>query len=259
MRGANLAGLLLTPGKLSPADKYPTIINDPMLTRPSGAAAKKVAALRLAIERKQLATARRGITLSNRINKGHGRIISVGSGLSATDLAGVARNAAPRATFQRVQRAQPLTEFKVTAHRRGVEGELSGFTVSAERVRPTAPPSAARPAKKISKPAVNFGALITGGIQQLLTRGRSAPVSFITSSPFISPIVYSSPSANPITQVLAQPQKVAPTKQSKTCECDTGKPVQRKKRAPRTTCYRGTYVETASGLSKKRLEPIPCQ
>lgn len=43
---------------------------------------------------------------------------------------------------------------------------------------------------------------------------------------------------------------------SDTCECDRKKP--KKPRQPRSVCYRGTYVESARGLSKTRREQVPC-
>lgn len=44
------------------------------------------------------------------------------------------------------------------------------------------------------------------------------------------------------------------------CQCTTTqqKPKPRKKTPPRTVCYRGTYVENSTGLTKKKLEQVPC-
>lgn len=42
-----------------------------------------------------------------------------------------------------------------------------------------------------------------------------------------------------------------------TCECGPKK--KRGKKKPRTVCYRGTYTETASGLTKRKREKIPCR
>jgi len=42
------------------------------------------------------------------------------------------------------------------------------------------------------------------------------------------------------------------------CECKTQKR-PKKKRQPRKVCYRGTYTERASSLSKRKKEKIPCQ
>jgi hypothetical protein len=41
------------------------------------------------------------------------------------------------------------------------------------------------------------------------------------------------------------------------CKCpQKAKP---KKRKPRTQCYRGTYVETARGTTKHKIELITCE
>lgn len=49
-----------------------------------------------------------------------------------------------------------------------------------------------------------------------------------------------------------------PVKQDQ-CSCSEKKEKKKKsKRKPRTVCYRGTYVEKASGLSKTRREQVPC-
>jgi hypothetical protein len=42
-------------------------------------------------------------------------------------------------------------------------------------------------------------------------------------------------------------------------QCDCTKKKKKKKREDRKVCYRGTYVETKRGLSKKRLEEVPCE
>jgi len=41
-------------------------------------------------------------------------------------------------------------------------------------------------------------------------------------------------------------------------QCDCAKKKKKKKREDRKVCYRGTYTETKRGLSKKRLEEVPC-
>lgn len=42
------------------------------------------------------------------------------------------------------------------------------------------------------------------------------------------------------------------------CSCGGQKKKPKKKRKPRTICYRGTYRETSRSLKKTRGEPIPC-
>lgn len=42
------------------------------------------------------------------------------------------------------------------------------------------------------------------------------------------------------------------------CECKP-KQKQKRKRKPRTVCYRGTFTERANGLTKRKLEKVPCR
>lgn len=74
--------------------------------------------------------------------------------------------------------------------------------------------------------------------------------------PFLPPIVGDVPgsSFDPVADPLLPPTRT-PTK-ADTCSC-AKKPS--KPRKPRTVCYRGTYTETSSGLSKSPKEEIPCQ
>lgn len=50
--------------------------------------------------------------------------------------------------------------------------------------------------------------------------------------------------------------RVASTDKSK-CKCGPKK--KRGKRKPRTVCYKGSYTETASGISKRKRERVPCR
>ena len=62
-------------------------------------------------------------------------------------------------------------------------------------------------------------------------------------------------------QVLTSTQTVPQTltrTQQKTCECKEERKKERKKRPPRTVCYRGTYTETARGIIKRRKERVSC-
>lgn len=66
-----------------------------------------------------------------------------------------------------------------------------------------------------------------------------------------------SPGPQPLVPPLTLTQPVAlPFAASNRCDCKQQK--KRKPRNPRTVCYRGTYVETASGLSKTRKEEVSC-
>lgn len=74
------------------------------------------------------------------------------------------------------------------------------------------------------------------------------------------PDTYTIPRGDPI---LADPTVDVAAPDSNNCDCTDGggrrKKKKPKKRKPRTVCYRGTYVENANGLTKKRLEEVPCE
>jgi len=55
-----------------------------------------------------------------------------------------------------------------------------------------------------------------------------------------------------------QPWRQKPPGKTKTCECDDEPKKERKPRQPRAVCYRGTFKESAFGLSKVRREQVPC-
>ena len=55
----------------------------------------------------------------------------------------------------------------------------------------------------------------------------------------------------PLTQFQPRPVK---TKDQ--CQCDKKK--KKKKKKDREVCHRGTYYETKRGLSKVRIEEVPC-
>lgn len=57
--------------------------------------------------------------------------------------------------------------------------------------------------------------------------------------------------------VQSWPQtELATAKKCKPCRCK--KPKKRGPRKPRSVCYKGSYVETSTGLRKRRREQIPC-
>lgn len=65
------------------------------------------------------------------------------------------------------------------------------------------------------------------------------------------------PSLDAFADPKAEPKKADPCK----CKpCSSGeKKKKKKKRKPRSVCYKGTYVELRNGLSKTRIEKVPCR
>lgn len=43
------------------------------------------------------------------------------------------------------------------------------------------------------------------------------------------------------------------------CNCQESKPKKKRKKKPRSVCYRGTYTERATGLQKRRRERVDCK
>lgn len=76
------------------------------------------------------------------------------------------------------------------------------------------------------------------------------------ATPFEDTLTYRDPLAG--LDPLAQPQPMrAP---ADPCKCTkVGDKKERKKRQPRTVCYRGTYRQLSKGISYKRLEEVPCE
>lgn len=88
--------------------------------------------------------------------------------------------------------------------------------------------------------------------------GRDTPAP--TGPPeFFAPFEPLTPTFTP--DVVPEPilTQFAPDPLTSKDQCDCGKKKKKKKRKPRDVCYRGTYTETRNGLSKKRLEEIPCE
>jgi len=75
-------------------------------------------------------------------------------------------------------------------------------------------------------------------------------------------VSFPSPGPQPITSPVPSPgnltalQPLALPSAQTGCKCP---PKTRKPRKPRTVCYRGTYTESATGLTKLRKEEIPCR
>jgi len=66
--------------------------------------------------------------------------------------------------------------------------------------------------------------------------------------------------SEPKERAEAPPNPDAPGgSQCKPCKSDDKPKKKKKKRKDRTQCFRGTYRETAKGLSKHKLESIRCQ
>lgn len=79
-----------------------------------------------------------------------------------------------------------------------------------------------------------------------------------TPNPFADPIGGANPrdTVEPIEMPLPQPDPFTPNKDQ--CQCAKKKKKKPKKRKPRDVCYRGTYLELRKGISKTRLEEVPC-
>lgn len=91
-----------------------------------------------------------------------------------------------------------------------------------------------------------------------LARPLPAPLP----APLPSPLSPLSPIGSPVSPILTglQPQAVpSPGAEANPCKCPKQSKPKRKKRQPRTKCFRGTYQELRSGLIKHRKEEIPCQ
>jgi hypothetical protein len=123
------------------------------------------------------------------------------------------------------------------------------FASPATRPRPRPNPTPGVRPQPQPNPGVNpYAPTIPNPAPFPAPRATPAP-----ASPVPRPGVGPTPTLNP----SPGPQ---PTSQAQQCKCSNQKSKQkRKKRKDRTTCYRGTYVETARGLSKSPKEKITCQ
>lgn len=99
-------------------------------------------------------------------------------------------------------------------------------------------------------------------------------IGFPLGDPFTDPVTFApprtapapssprapSPSFDPFDPMQPDPE-AQPDPTHSGCDCTKQKPEtkQRKKKQPRRRCYRGTYVEKSSSLSKSPKEEIPCQ
>lgn len=84
-----------------------------------------------------------------------------------------------------------------------------------------------------------------------------APLPSLPLPPRVSPAPVNPPTFG-FTPIGAPSTLLQPQLQPARCVCP--KPVKTaRKRSPRVECWRGTYVETASGLIKSRKEKVPCQ
>jgi hypothetical protein len=80
--------------------------------------------------------------------------------------------------------------------------------------------------------------------------GAPAPTPTGLPGPFSAPTPFGAPSPSPNTPDLS----------SRCPPCSRRDPKKKKKkRKPREVCYRGTYYESATSLTKYRKEQIPCQ
>lgn len=91
-------------------------------------------------------------------------------------------------------------------------------------------------------------------LQQVVGYGLASlllPSSQLNLTRLQAPELGLQPSSSPL------PSAVPYAGSSGTCECKPQR--QRRKKSRRTVCYRGTYTETSTGLTKRRKEKIPCR
>lgn len=93
-------------------------------------------------------------------------------------------------------------------------------------------------------------------------RGALEPLSGLGPQPMaeLAPEFETPATSEPKERAEAPPNPDAPGgSQCKPCKSDDKPKKKKKKRKDRTQCFRGTYRETAKGLSKHKLESIRCQ
>ena len=110
-------------------------------------------------------------------------------------------------------------------------------------------PSLATPALHVAQPSIR-------------PQGRTQPVrspldSFLSGSSNL-PRKVPKP-ASPLKPGFLELPAAQPTPKEELDRCRRSQQKKRSKRKQRTECYRGTYIESAKGLSKRRLEKISCQ
>lgn len=144
-----------------------------------------------------------------------------------------------------------LTDIKVSAKRLPdpLAGTLEAIKVSTKRMK--VPGTRARIVARAKTVAAYGSLLASSPFWQALPalRSQTKKVGNTAPEPFVSPITNTAP------LTYAQPQPVAST-----AKCKCPKPKKRKSgpRKKRTVCYKGSYVETASGLRKRKREQVPC-
>lgn len=129
-------------------------------------------------------------------------------------------------------------------------GVLKPVTVTAKRV--PVPPTVIRPPPSRWMQLARLAQRAAPLVPLLLQGKKSAPSVSISAFPgagFPSP--QPSPAPFPLTGFQGAGVR------SGKCECPPKRP--RKPKQRRTVCYRGSYVETATGLRKTKREKVPCQ
>lgn len=112
-------------------------------------------------------------------------------------------------------------------------------------------PKPSRLVRFLTNPFVQIGLSLLPG----LTNKPQAPSQVVNvAAPDLSSLVSQDPWSSPLT---AFDIGGVGSSGKEPCKCGPKKP--RKKRPPRSVCYRGTFYETPSGTRKVKKERIPCQ
>lgn len=169
-------------------------------------------------------------------------------------------------------RAKKLSGNPAVARTRGVFTAPSSGTLRAGRVGflPT-PNSFLYPAPQRTKKHFPISAEVTFGtnprslvdpITGQRPRVAPRPGTRVSAPPRGTPLVPGLPGVGvvtPIPTVAPTPGTLTQFQPGRVNDCTCTKTAQRrKKRSPRRECWKGTYVESALGLSKTRRERVPC-
>lgn len=104
-----------------------------------------------------------------------------------------------------------------------------------------------------------IGDPITAPIMPERTRPDTrTPTVTTVPDPFVDPVgpeLFAPPELEPILTEFG-PNPVRPT--ADTCQCDKKPKQKKKKREPRTVCYKGTYQQRANGTIFRPTEEVPC-
>jgi len=176
---------------------------------------------------------------------------TVGGGPRRGGPRGAPPSSEPLTPVQIFQKRIPVPRVRAPAPKRPVSPALEPIVITAQRL-PVPAPAVTSPAwLKIIK-------AIPGGANPLeLFKGKRASKASRQLGRALTAL-----ETQGVTSTLNQTFSSfsggggTPT-QSKRCQCPKKRKSKPKK--PRTICYKGSYTETATGLSKRKREKIPCQ